>query len=113
MERPRTPEMRELMATQPSSLPGLLQRALSDAQAPFSDRQLLDRFVESGDETAFAAILDRHGPMLLGLSRRLLGDAHLARKRMQACFTSATIRGRVRDAGKGRRGQRQPAVSWK
>src|SRR5262249_53259091 len=74
------------MATQPSSLPGLLQRVLSDAHAPLSDRQLLDRFVESGDETAFAAILDRHGPMLLGVSRRLLGDAHLADDVLQATF---------------------------
>ena len=33
-----------------------------------------DRFAKSGDETAFAAILDRHGPMLLGLCRRLVGE---------------------------------------
>jgi RNA polymerase sigma factor (sigma-70 family) len=74
------------MTTRSSSLPGLLERVLSDAQAPFSDQQLLDRFVESGDETAFAAILDRHGPMLLGVSRRLLGDAHLADDVLQATF---------------------------
>ena len=51
-----------------------------------SDRQLLDRFAESGDQAAFAAIVDRHGPMVLGLCRRLLSDAHLAEDVLQATF---------------------------
>src|SRR5262249_23383272 len=51
-----------------------------------SDRQLLDRFTETAEEVAFAAILDRHGPMLRGLCHRLLGDGHLADDVVQATF---------------------------
>jgi RNA polymerase sigma factor (sigma-70 family) len=64
----------------------LLHRVLADALSPYSDRQLLERFAERGDEAAFADILDRHGPMLLGLCRRQLGDAHLAEDVLQATF---------------------------
>ena len=35
------------------------------------------RFVASRDEAAFQALLERHGPMVLGLCRRLLADARL------------------------------------
>src|ERR1700730_19043498 len=68
------------------ALPGLLKRVLSASLARYSDRQLLERFVESQEEAAFAAILDRHGPMLLGLCRRLLSDVHLADDVLQATF---------------------------
>lgn len=50
------------------------------------DAELLRRFREDRDETAFAALLDRHGPMVLGLCRRLVGDAHLAEDIFQATF---------------------------
>jgi RNA polymerase sigma factor (sigma-70 family) len=60
---------------------------LSESLAQCSDRQLLDRFIESGNDDAFAAILDRHGPMLLGLCRRSLdGATHLAEDVLQATF---------------------------
>jgi RNA polymerase sigma factor (sigma-70 family) len=72
------------MATRLTSLPGLLKSVQSEALAALSDRHLLERFAEAGDEAAFAAILDRHGPMLLGLCRRLLGDAHRAEDVLQA-----------------------------
>jgi RNA polymerase sigma factor (sigma-70 family) len=69
-----------------TSLPGLVKRVLSNSLSQLSDRQLLDRFSDSRDEGAFAAILDRHGPMILGLCRRLLSDAHLADDILQATF---------------------------
>ncbi len=72
------------MATRPS-LPGVLQRVLLDSLSKLSDQQLLDRFAESGDEAVFAAILDRHGPMLLDLCRRLVGE-RLADDVLQATF---------------------------
>jgi RNA polymerase sigma factor (sigma-70 family) len=60
---------------------------LSESLAQCSDRQLLDRFIESGNDAAFAVILDRHGPMLLGLCRRSLdGATHLAEDVLQATF---------------------------
>ncbi len=54
-----------------------------------TDRQLLERFTTSGDatgEAAFAALVRRHGPMVLGISRQLLGDRHDAEDVFQAVF---------------------------
>ena len=42
-----------------------------------SDRQLIERFVTRRDEAgeaAFAALVARHGPMVLGVCRQILGD---------------------------------------
>lgn len=36
------------------------------------DEQLLGRFVSQGDAAAFEALVRRHGPMVLGVCRRLL-----------------------------------------
>jgi RNA polymerase sigma factor (sigma-70 family) len=51
-----------------------------------SDVQLLERFVVHHDETAFAALLKRHGPMVLGVCRRILHDAHEAEDAFQVTF---------------------------
>ena len=40
-----------------------------------TDAQLLERFVAQRDEPAFAALVVRHGPMVLGVCRRLVRDA--------------------------------------
>src|SRR5579859_5709454 len=93
------------MASQPTSFSGLLQRVVTQSLAGVSDRQLLERFAESGDEAAFAAILDRHGPLLLGVCRRLLADEHLAEDVLQATFLVL-----ARKAGSIRR--RESLASW-
>src|SRR5919199_4396067 len=54
--------------------------------APGSDAHLLDRFVRCRDEGAFAALMERHGPMVLGVCRRVLRDPHEADDVFQATF---------------------------
>jgi RNA polymerase sigma factor (sigma-70 family) len=50
------------------------------------DRELLERFVARRDEAAFAAIVQRHGPLVLGACRRILGSEHHAEDACQATF---------------------------
>jgi RNA polymerase sigma factor (sigma-70 family) len=54
-----------------------------------TDEQLLDRFAAHGDEAAelaFAAIVERHGPMVLRVCRSVLRDEHDAQDAFQATF---------------------------
>ena len=51
-----------------------------------TDAQLLDRFVQHRDEAAFAALVDRHGAMVLHVCRQVLGDDHDAQDASQATF---------------------------
>src|SRR5690349_3686545 len=57
--------------------------------ASLTDAELLGRFVAgSGEagELAFAALLERHGPMVWRVCRRVLRDAHQAEDAFQATF---------------------------
>jgi RNA polymerase sigma factor (sigma-70 family) len=51
-----------------------------------TDAQLLERFAVGRDEPAFAALMVRHGPMVLGVCRQLLHDADQADDAFQASF---------------------------
>jgi RNA polymerase sigma factor (sigma-70 family) len=51
-----------------------------------TDDELLGRYVARRDEDAFAAILQRHGPMVLGVCRTVLRDLHDAEDAFQAAF---------------------------
>jgi len=60
-----------------------------DSATGLSDRQLIERFATRRDEAgeaAFAALVARHGPMVLGVCRQILGDQHQAEDAFQAVF---------------------------
>jgi RNA polymerase sigma factor (sigma-70 family) len=51
-----------------------------------TDKELLERFALRRDEAAFETLVQRHGPMVLGVCRRLLHDEHAADDAFQATF---------------------------
>ena len=69
--------------------------------AALTDSELLDRFTASRDghdetaELAFAALLARHGPMVLRVCRAVLGDRHEVEDAFQATFLVLAVRARA------------------
>ena len=87
-------------------------RRLADGHrvAGLGDAQLLERFVRQRDEAAFAALLERHGPMVFGVCKRLLRDLpqtsccrtvleHLAQGRDHSCRWLELTRGQSDASG--------------
>jgi len=76
--------------------------------AGLTDGQLLERFTEGRGEAmeaAFTALVERHGPMVLGVCQAVLGDRHDAEDAFQATFLVLALR-----AGSIRRGD--AVASW-
>src|SRR5438067_1525914 len=83
----------------------LRRAAANRAGGDVSDAHLLARFVTTREPDAFATIVRRHGPMVLGVCKRLLRDHHAAEDAFQATFLVF-----LRKAGSIRR--REQVSNW-
>src|SRR5262245_39541233 len=72
-----------------------------------SDQELLQRFVSRREEAAFAALLRRHGPLVLSVCRRALRHEQDAEDAFQATFLVL-----ARKAGSIRRQESPVATAW-
>jgi RNA polymerase sigma factor (sigma-70 family) len=70
----------------------LIVETLSDAEA---DAALVARYANVRDEAAFTELVRRHGPMVLGVSTRMLGQHQDAEDVLQAVFLTLSARARA------------------
>jgi RNA polymerase sigma factor (sigma-70 family) len=74
------------MATATAAFLARLRRLVKPGPVTASDADLLTRYARDRDEDAFAALVERHGPMVLRLAARLLTTSHDAEDAFQATF---------------------------
>jgi len=80
------------MAKHPSSgsLGVVVRHLETQAMRGDPDRELLRRFADADDPAAFRVLVERHGPMVLGVCRRVLRCPHDAEDAFQATFLVLT-----------------------
>ena len=64
----------------------LARTAFLHGRCALTDGQLLDNYIRRRDEATLAALVQRHGPMVLGVCRRILANHHDAEDAFQATF---------------------------
>lgn len=71
-------------------------RTLVEGRKPNTqtDECLLEQFISQRDESAFSTIVQRHGPMTMGVCLRILRDQHLAEDAFQATFLVLALKAR-------------------
>jgi RNA polymerase sigma factor (sigma-70 family) len=57
-----------------------------------TDRNLLERFVTTNDPEAFRVLIERHGPMVLGVCRTVLREPHDVEDAFQSTFVALARR---------------------
>src|SRR5579884_2934480 len=72
--------------TQTSFVRQLRRLVAGQAAGVLSDQQLLEQFVTRQEQASFAALVRRHGPMVMGVCRRVLRHAQDAEDAFQATF---------------------------
>jgi RNA polymerase sigma factor (sigma-70 family) len=82
------------------------QRVAGVGEQGLGDGKLLRRFLNAGEGAAFGELVRRHGPMVLGVCRRILQDGHAAEDAFQATFL--VLLRRARALG----GQRGSLAGW-
>jgi DNA-directed RNA polymerase specialized sigma24 family protein len=60
-----------------------------------TDSQLLKLFSTERHEAAFAVLMHRHGPLVVGVCKRVLGDSHSVEDAVQATFVVLARRART------------------
>src|SRR5260370_3521724 len=75
-----------MVNTQLRSVLWQVHMSSSEGLADATDGQLLERFSTRQEEAAFAALLHRHGPMVLSVARRVLRHVQDAEDVLQAPF---------------------------
>ena len=72
----------------------MIRRLAESSQLQMSsDDELLDRFLDGHDEQAFADIVERHGPMVMGVCQRILNHRQSAEDAFQATFLMLVRKG--------------------
>src|SRR5262249_21373737 len=79
------PEGKAMTAAHSNPLLRHVRRLAGPAAEP-ADRDLLGCYLERCDEAAFAALVERHGPMVLGVCQAVLRRRHDAEDAFQATF---------------------------
>jgi RNA polymerase sigma factor (sigma-70 family) len=73
---------------------GLRSSAVLEKAAPRADSELLRRYADSGDETAFELLVWRHAAMVFGVCRRVLHHTQDAEDAFQATWVTLAARAR-------------------